>query len=158
MRTGDTFHALAASLLAAAGVEGPLASRLLVALAWLALAAVVAIRGRPAGLEGSAFLLGALLLLLPTLHPWYVALMLPLLCFVPWRGWLMLSVTIVLPLAAHLEMRETGAWTEWRTLTWLAHMPLHVWLLSCLWRRIGDLLAQGPRSAEVRAQRTGSDS
>jgi rSAM/selenodomain-associated transferase 2 len=56
----------------------------------------------------SAYLsIGVLLLLLPTLHPWYLTLMTPFLVFYPSRAWLFLHFAMILTFPAlHVEYRS----------------------------------------------------
>jgi hypothetical protein len=106
----DSLNALASALLGARG------ARIACALALAGLALALAVRERDAARSARA-LLGATVLLSPTVHPWYVLWVLPWLALGrPW-GWLALSATVplyVFALEARAgpvaELREAAAW------------------------------------------------
>ncbi len=125
----DSLHALFAAGLGIAGIEAPFWSRLLSVLTWFGILIWVLRRVRPDPLLRAAWLLGALLLVLPTVHPWYLTTLLPLLCFFPWPGWILLTGTCVLPFLAQIEIASTGEWVEWHVLKLPEYAPLFGWLL-----------------------------
>jgi alpha-1,6-mannosyltransferase len=61
--------------------------------------AVLLLRRRVEPLRALYLMTGALLLLSPTLHPWYLLWILPWLCLFPSRAWLLLSGLVVLAYA-----------------------------------------------------------
>lgn len=136
MQYNDSGHELIATLLPALGWTDQTASRFTV-LAMGALCAVWAMRTMGSdAVRSSAWLLGAMLLLMPTVHPWYLAHMAPFLAVIPWTGWIALSGSAVLVQLAQIEIAQTGQWTEWHALKWIAYSPLYVWLLWCVARRV----------------------
>jgi hypothetical protein len=118
----DSLHALASLAIGRTWSLG------LMAAIWIALAVFVLRRCPPDPLLRAAVLLAGMLLVLPTMHPWYVLSLLPLLCFFPWWGWLALSGTVVLTYLPHLEIAVTGRWVEWPALKVLEYAPLLAWL------------------------------
>lgn len=106
---------------------------------WLGAALVLAVltwlwraRARP---EPAAFwLLAALLLLSPIVHPWYVTWLIP---FLAWRNepWaLVWSGTVALSYLVLPDWRSEGVWHLPAGVTWLEYVP--VWLLLG-WRMYG---------------------
>jgi hypothetical protein len=117
-------------------------ARILVGLAWLALSAFAVLRRRDAW-SGAGAVLGALLVLGPTLHPWYVLWMLPFLAQRPSLAWSWLVASVALfywPLGGWKTSQE---WIE----------PVWIWWVvaptfAALW--IGERLA-GRWREEARA-------
>lgn len=97
-------------------------------LLWLGIAAWVQLRSEPDVARSALLLLAAALLLLPTLHPWYLLALLPLLVIHPWWGWILFSGSIALPWLAYVEMGSTGPWLEWPMLRLPEYAPLFLWL------------------------------
>ncbi|MFT7464233.1 MAG: hypothetical protein ACI9EF_002582 [Pseudohongiellaceae bacterium] len=123
----DSGHALLASLFGD-GVSRPLA-----AAAWI-LGAFWVLRDSPADTARRvALLLGGLLLVLPTMHPWYLMTLLPLLTVFPWWGWLALTASVSLTWLPHLEIANTGQWVEWHGLKLPEYAPLFAWLAWVSW-------------------------
>ena len=56
------------------------------------------------------WVVGCSLLLSPTVYPWYVAWMVPLLCFRPSRAWIYFSGAVVLSYWVWKNMLATGVW------------------------------------------------
>ncbi len=76
----------------------------------------------PDPMRGLFFVLGAFLLFSPTVHFWYVAAILPFVCFRPSASWILLAATIVFSLVAEGTAKQTGAWElpSWaHLLVWL---------------------------------------
>jgi len=85
------------------------------ALAAAVFAVVLARRSRDP-LHGLYLMTGALLLLSPTLHPWYLLWLLPWLCLFPSRAWILLSGLVVLAYAGPgtgERAAEPPAWVAW---------------------------------------------
>jgi rSAM/selenodomain-associated transferase 2 len=74
----------------------------------------------------SAYLaIGALLLLLPTLHPWYLSLITPFLVFFPSRAWLYLHLSVVFTFPVlHMEY-YSGVFQEVHFLKLLEYLPFY---------------------------------
>ena len=85
-------HALAAAALP------PTAARGLMVGLWASVAVVVVRRGAPDAFRAAACLVAALLLVLPTVHPWYLVVLLPLLALEPWWGWIALVPHFLIPM------------------------------------------------------------
>jgi hypothetical protein len=129
MHYNDSLHALARGIFGADVAHG----LLVVGLVGTAIHLVR--RGLTDRLKTAAVLLGALLLSLPTVHPWYLMALLPFLCMRPWWGWLCLTGTVALTWLPLAEVSRTGRWVEWRALTWIEYAPLFLWLSWCAWQR-----------------------
>jgi len=125
----DSLHALFVMSLDSLNINNPLGSRLLSFLTWIGILFWVMTRVRPDPLLRTAWLLGALLLVLPTVHQWYMLTLLPLLCFFPWTGWILLTGTCILPYLAQYEIVRTGEWVEWHWLKPFEYAPLFFWFL-----------------------------
>jgi len=129
LHSNDSLHALARWAL---GAE---AARLAMGVVWL-LAAIWVLRRGPADpVYRAAFLLAALLLVLPTVHPWYLLVLLPLLCIHPWWGWLALTGSSVLIWLGHQSTGGDERWTERPLLKFVEYAPLFVWLVWVAARR-----------------------
>jgi rSAM/selenodomain-associated transferase 2 len=85
-------------------------------------------------LRGMYLAFGCLLILLPTLHPWYLVLVAPFMCFFPSRAWLCLQAAMLFtfPVLGH-EFR-TGVFQEIPWLKFLEYFPFSVLLLWGLFR------------------------
>ncbi|GJM20973.1 MAG: hypothetical protein DHS20C15_08880 [Planctomycetota bacterium] len=94
----------------------------------LAAAGWIWARTPPDAFLRAALLLAVMLLLLPTLHPWYLMLLLPFLVLFPWWGWLAFTLTSALTWLALLELRRSGQWVEWPWLRLPEYAPLALWL------------------------------
>jgi hypothetical protein len=148
MHTNDSVHALASFLLPSR------ASRIAMLVAWALVALAVLRRGDDDPIHASAVLLGTLLLVLPTVHPWYLVILLPFLCFFPWWGWIALSGTVALTWLPQLEIQRTGQWVEWPLIKVLEYAPLFAWLALLAWRRWHG----SPPAAPTPLQSTSPDS
>ena len=100
-----------------------------VALVWLA-----TLLGRRDWISTYAWTVGALFLVSPVVHPWYVIWLLPVLFVLPHPAWWAWSLTAFMayhPLAAY---RATGVWEEslawkaWEVSPALTLLPLQAWL------------------------------
>jgi hypothetical protein len=86
--------------------------------------------------RAAATLLGAQLLLAPTVHPWYVLWILPFMVLRPEPAWLALSWLIVLAYQVLAGYQDTGIWQEAAWVRWLQYGPVYALLLAVpLWRR-----------------------
>ena len=66
---------------------------------------------------------------LPTLHPWYMLILLPFLSF--FRGWSLIcwSAFAGLYWLHGVEMIALGEWTETYVVTLLSHIPFFIWFI-----------------------------
>ena len=67
--------------------------------------------------------LGCLLLLLPTLHPWYLALIAPFLCLFPSRAWLWLQAAMLFTFPVLGPEFRTGVFQEIPGVVWPEYLP-----------------------------------
>jgi len=118
--------------LAAAGVL------FLLALAWIWLT-------EDDPLRGIYLAVGCVLMLLPTLHPWYLLLIAPFMCFFPSRAWLYLQAAMLLtfPVLGH-EFR-TNVFKEVPSLKLLEYIPFY-FILTWGFFRGGHFSREGPFS------------
>ena len=86
--------------------------------------------------------IGCLLLFLPTLHPWYLVLIVPFLSFFPSRAWLYLQAAVLFtfPVAA-IEL-QTGRFQEIHWLKLFEYLPFYGLLVFALFR--DGLCLRGP--------------
>ena len=78
--------------------------------------------------------LACLLLLLPTLHPWYLVLITPFLVFFPSRAWLFLQAAVVFTFPVIAVEAKTGIFQEIFWLKWFEYAPFYALLIWGLWR------------------------
>ena len=69
------------------------------------------------------FAIGALLLFLPTLHPWYLLLIAPLIVIYPSRAWLYLMAATIVTLPVVAIEYQTGVFQELRLLKIIEYLP-----------------------------------
>jgi len=134
MHTNDSVHALVALLVP----PGP-ASRLVCAAIGLGVAVWVVRRGPADPAARAAILLATLYLLLPTAHPWYLMMLVPLLALFPWPGWLALCASVSATWWLWPRMRADGAWVRWvesPRAKLIEYAPLALWLLAVTCRRL----------------------
>ncbi len=79
-------------------------------------------------------LFGTMSMITSTLHPWYLAWLIPALVFFPIRAWLLLSATITLSYFSLHEYFLTGIWQERLIVKLFVFVPFYVTLL---WELIG---------------------
>ncbi len=86
-------------------------------------------------LRGVYFAVGCLLAMLPTLHPWYLVMIAPFMCFFPSPAWLYLQAAVLFtfPVLGH-EFR-TGVFQEVSWLKILEYLPFFGLLIWGLFRR-----------------------
>jgi hypothetical protein len=73
---------------------------------------------------------GAVLLLAPSLFPWYLIWIIPFFSFFPNAAWLLLSATSVLSYHVAIDFNTLGLWHENRFLTCLEYGPFFVMLIG----------------------------
>lgn len=90
-------------------------------------------------LESCAATLGLFLILMPTVHPWYVTWVVPFLVFRPRLSWLLLSALVVLSYHVRIGWTAAGVWEEALWIRWLEYGPFYaVWLGEVVWERKGS--------------------
>jgi hypothetical protein len=82
--------------------------------------------------------LGCLLVFLPTLHPWYMVLIIPFLVFFPSRAWLYLQTAVVITFLVSAVEVNTGVFQEITWLKLIEYIPFYGLLLVGLFR--GEIL------------------
>ena len=103
-------------------------ARLLCALALAAVAIVALVRVRDP-LRATFILLGAHLLLSPTVHPWYLLWVLPFLPFFPNLAWLYLSAAALLAYEVLDGFHATALWRELAWVRWAEYGPFYALLV-----------------------------
>jgi rSAM/selenodomain-associated transferase 2 len=73
--------------------------------------------------------MGALLLCLPTLHPWYLLLMAPLMVVYPSRAWLYLMLATIATLPVLANEYQTGVFQEIKWLKLIEYLPFYSLLI-----------------------------
>lgn len=97
----------------------------------------------PRLVEAAPYALGALLLLSPNVHFWYVAWSLPFLCIYPIRPLLFLGSTIAFSYATQGHLYRTGEWFEFEHILLWEYLPVYLLLgytliRPCRPRRLAD--------------------
>lgn len=77
---------------------------------------------------------GALLLLSPVVHPWYVTWMVALACFEFRLSWLAFSAFVLVSYVAKLTELQTGVWVDSAFVRWIEYAPFFA-LLAYEWCR-----------------------
>jgi len=108
------------------------------------LVAVLILR-RVAPLRAVYLALGGILLLSPTVHPWYLVWIIPYLCFFPSPAWLALTGSVALAYHAPALAAAGAPWHEDPVLKILEYAPFFVLLV------VGWLLKPLKRSATARS-------
>ena len=80
-------------------------------------------------LKSSYLAVGCLLLLISTLHPWYLTLMAPFLVFFPSRAWLYLHAAVVFTFPVSHYSYYTGVFQEIHWIKWFEYLPFYGLLL-----------------------------
>jgi hypothetical protein len=97
-------------------------------------------RARP--LRACYISIGAILLLSPTVHPWYLMWLVPYLCFYPSPAWLVLTATIVLSYHAPFLTPPGEPWVELPLFKVLEYVPF---FLLAMWSTVSQSRARGSR-------------
>lgn len=69
------------------------------------------------------------LLFTPTLHPWYVCWIVPLLCFIPSVPWILFTGTAALSYWVWRDYPLTGQWALRPEILWMEYSPFLIWAL-----------------------------
>jgi rSAM/selenodomain-associated transferase 2 len=85
-------------------------------------------------LRGVYLALGCLLLFLPTLHPWYLALLAPFLVFFPSRAWLYLQAAVVFTFPVMVVEYHSGVFQEIHWLKFFEYAPFYGLLIIGLFK------------------------
>ncbi len=113
------FSAASGSDGVASGIAGVILAGLALRLAWM--------RAEP--LRACYLLMAALLLLSPSVHPWYLTWLVPFLCFFPNPAFLLWTVTVFLSYHVLIDYNVLGLWHYNARLVWLEYLPVYVLLL-----------------------------
>ena len=89
-------------------------------------------------LKYSFWLVGAFLLLSPTVHPWYLTWVLPFLCFFRLAGWLLLTGTVILARSIYIGYEAAGIWQEIWWVRFVEYGPPYLLMLYGLVRGIKE--------------------
>jgi hypothetical protein len=92
-------------------------------------------------LRAGYLMTGTALLLSPTVHPWYLTLILPFLCFYRNLGWLTFTATVTLAYWSVMIAHESGVWPaitlfssgQGIEITWIGWLEYGPLLLLLLW-------------------------
>lgn len=74
-------------------------------------------------------LFGAICIISPTLHPWYLIWLLPMLVFFHNRAWILLSGLIILSYQVLVDYYQTGVWQESPATQLMIYVPFYLMLL-----------------------------
>ena len=111
------FNSPVYALLKVIGLSGDW-ERLVIAVCLILAVSMITVSRMPP-IRAAYYLVGAFLVLTPTLHPWYVAWIIPFLCFYGNRGWIALSGLIVLAYQVLIRFNTTGEWEEETWVRWV---------------------------------------
>ena len=98
-------------------------------------------------LKAAFILIGTVILLSPTLHPWYVIWVIPFLCIFPNAAWILFTGLVFLSYAVLKEYHLTGLWQESLEIRLWEYVPFYVLLISrIIWLTIKKLRAHPPEN------------
>lgn len=84
-------------------------------------------------------LLGAFILLNPTVHPWYICWVLPLAVIVGNRAWILLSGLVALSYWTLIDYTSLGIWQQSPWVLWIEYLPFFILLIyDSLWPKFKD--------------------
>lgn len=98
------------------------------------------------GLRAAYLAIGALLLFLPTLHPWYLLLIAPFLCFFPSPAWLYLQAAALFTFPVLGVEYRTGVFSEIPILKMPEYLPFFFLLIYTRLRPLSIAGGGAPRS------------
>lgn len=96
----------------------------------LALAILWSLKAHPDPCRSTFSILGAYLLLTPTLHPWYLMWVLPFLALFPQPAWLLFSGLVFLAYQVLNGYSNGGAWEEQPWVLWAEYLPFYLLLAA----------------------------
>ncbi len=110
-------------------------SKLIVAVLFAGLVAYCAVRiGDP--FRSAFVLLGAFIVLTPTVQPWYLVWIIPFLCLYPNPAWILLTGLVTLSYHVVIGFVLTGTWCEETWVRYVQYVPFFAVLIAhTLWRR-----------------------
>lgn len=76
-------------------------------------------------LQASFFVCGAMLLLSPTLYPWYLIWLIPLLIFIPNWSWILFTALIQMSYYVLQDYHIAGQWEESKIILLLQYLPFY---------------------------------
>ncbi len=79
--------------------------------------------------RASLWTLGALILVSPQVHPWYLLWLLPFLAVLPSRAWLLFTFLVFISYETHALYRATGVWGESIAIRAIQYVPLFALLI-----------------------------
>jgi hypothetical protein len=106
----------------------------LIAAAVLALIVVNSVRNEWSLDRGAFWITGAILLLSPTVHPWYLLWMVPLIAIHPNRAWLYLTGSVFLAYFGLSTYRTNGVWPQPWWIRLAVYGPFFLLLVADAWR------------------------
>ncbi len=86
-------------------------------------------------LESLPYAWGCLIALSPTVHFWYLTWLIPFLCILPVRGWILLCGTITFSYATIAHAKDTGEWIEFPWAVAAIYVPVYFLFINDLLRR-----------------------
>jgi uncharacterized membrane protein len=95
--------------------------------------------------------LGALLLLTPVLHPWYLCWMVPLLVIFPNRAWIYFTGSVFLSYFILKGYAEAGVWKEHTVVKLVEYLPFYTFLIYDTARRYRARLSPAILSSVCKA-------
>ncbi|MBI4553088.1 MAG: hypothetical protein HY710_12560 [Candidatus Latescibacteria bacterium] len=90
---------------------------------------ITRLRGPESPVRTAYVLIGAYLILTPTVQSWYLLWLLPFLCFFPNRAWLLLSGLIMLSYHVLIQFTRTGLWREALWVRYVEYIPFYALLM-----------------------------
>jgi hypothetical protein len=85
-------------------------------------------------------MIGTILLLSPTVHPWYIMWLVPYLCFFPSPAWLMLTSTVALSYHAPFLASPGEPWQEHTWFKILEYAPFFLLAAGSAFLRKRDIV------------------
>jgi hypothetical protein len=117
-----------------AWLTGSLSAAKVAGAAVIAVLIAQSVRNRWPFERAALWIIGAILVLSPTLHPWYVLWMVPLIAVRPNRAWLYLSGSVMAAYYGLGTYRSEGVWPEPWWLKLVIFGPFFVLLVRDAWR------------------------
>ena len=80
-------------------------------------------------MKSGYILIGALLILTPNLHPWYIVWIVPFLCFFKNRAWIVLTSLALISYQVLVGFVETGIWQESLWVKLIEYIPFYALII-----------------------------
>ena len=103
-------------------------AKLLIALLFSSVVLVCFIRSDDP-VKSAYWIIGAYLLLTPTLQPWYLVWIIPFLCLYPNRAWILLTGLVPMSYHVVIQFVQTGLWSEAAWIRYVQFIPFYVLLI-----------------------------